>query len=82
MIFLKIINKPAWWILLFFIPFVNFVIYIIAMIELAKIFGKGTGFTVGLVLLSYIFLIILAFGSAQYIGKGSVPVPVPPVTTV
>ena len=35
---------------------------------LAKAFGKGTGFTVGLVLLPNIFQLILAFDSSEYQG--------------
>jgi len=36
------------------------------MIDLAKSFGKGGGFTAGLILLPFIFLPILGFGSATY----------------
>lgn len=43
-----------------------FVIDIIAMIKLAKRFGKSGGFAVGLILLSTIFLAILAFDSSDY----------------
>ena len=32
------------------------------------LFGKGGGFTVGLLLLPWIFDCILGFGSAQYLG--------------
>lgn len=35
---------------------------------LSKSFGKSEGFTIGILLLPIIFLPILAFGSAQYIG--------------
>ncbi len=45
------------------------VLSIMSMYYLAKSFGKGAGFTVGLVLLSVVFVPILAFGSAQYIGN-------------
>lgn len=38
--------------------------------NLAKSFGKGAGFTVGLVLLPSVFYMILAFGKADYIGPG------------
>lgn len=38
--------------------------------NLAKSFGKGTGFTVGLVLLPSIFYMILAFSKDEYIGPG------------
>lgn len=44
------------------------VIEIIAMNKLAKSFGKGAGFTVGLILLQPIFLMILGFGSSEYLG--------------
>lgn len=52
------------------IPLVNFVILIIVLNELSKSFGKGSGFTVGLIFLSFIFIPILAFGSAQYTRPG------------
>lgn len=42
-----------------------FVIRCIVLNQLAKRFGKGTGFTVGLVILPTIFYAILGFGSAQ-----------------
>ena len=67
-VLLEIVKKPIWWLLLMLIPVVNVVIAILIMIELAKVFGKDGGFTVGLILLPYIFYPILAFGDAQYIG--------------
>ena len=42
--------------------------------NLAKAFGKGGGFTVGLVLLAPIFYMILGFGNAQYIGNNNTEV--------
>jgi hypothetical protein len=65
---LEIAGKPIWWIILFFIPIVNFVIAIIVSIEVAKKFGKGTGFGLGLAFLGFIFYPILGFGDAKYIG--------------
>ena len=38
-------------------------------IKLAKAFGKGKGFGIGLFLLGPIFKLILGFGSARYVGK-------------
>lgn len=68
-VLLKIIGRPGWWLLLFFVPIVNFVISIIVSIDLAKAFKKDAVF--GVVLL-WLFSIIgwpmLAFGSAQYAG--------------
>src|SRR5262245_59744615 len=65
-IWCKIVGRPGWWILLMLIPFVNFIIAVILCIDLAKSFGKGVGFGIGLILLGVIFLPILGFGSAQY----------------
>jgi hypothetical protein len=64
----KIVGRPWWWILLMLIPLVNFIILIILSIDLAKSFGKGAGFGIGLALLGIIFWPILGFGSAQYQG--------------
>jgi len=65
-VMLKIAGKPAWWLILLFIPVVNIVIGIMATIALAARFGKSGGFVVGLVLLPFVFYPMLAFGSAQY----------------
>ena len=65
-ILLKVAGRPGWWILLYLIPFVNFIISIIVSIDVAKRFGKGTGFALGLVFLPFIFYPILACGDASY----------------
>jgi hypothetical protein len=65
---LQIVHKPVWWFILFFIPIVNFVMLIIVGIEVAKCFGKETGFGVGLGLLPFVFYPILGWGDAQYRG--------------
>ena len=70
----KVAGRPGWWVILMFIPFVNFIIAIILCIDLAKSFGKGAGFGIGIVLLGFIFLPILAFGDAQYQGAAKTPV--------
>jgi len=70
-ILLKIVGRPLWWVLLMFIPLINLVIGVIIHLELAKSFGKGTGFGVGLILLGPIFFPILGFGSARYAGPVS-----------
>lgn len=70
-ILLKIIGRPAWWIILMFIPIANFVVLILMMDGLSKSFGKSTGFTIGLIFLSIIFMAILGFGSARYVGPAA-----------
>ncbi len=39
--------------------------------KLSKAFGHGVGFTIGLIFLSFIFRLILGFGSSQYQGNPS-----------
>jgi len=67
----KIVGRPGWWVILLLIPFINFIIGIILCIDLAKSFGKGVGFAIGLILLGIIFFPILGFGSAQYQGPSA-----------
>ncbi|MEO7101109.1 MAG: DUF5684 domain-containing protein [Luteolibacter sp.] len=67
-VMLEIAGKPVWWIVLLFIPFVNFIIIVIIMIALAKSFGKGVGYGIGCALLGFIFIPLLGFSDAKYIG--------------
>lgn len=67
-VMLQIVGRPTWWVLLCLIPFVNSIVFIILFLDLAKSYGKDTMFALGLILLTPIFLPILAFGSAQYGG--------------
>ena len=41
--------------------------------RMAKSFGKGVGFGFGLLFLNTIFMLILAFGKAQYVGPKGQP---------
>jgi len=70
----KIAGKPGWWVLLFFIPLVNYVFIVWLYNMVSKSFGKDEGFTVGLVLLGIIFWPILGFGGAKYQGPFGDPV--------
>jgi hypothetical protein len=67
-VLLQIAGRPIWWIILYLIPFVNIVIAILVTIDVAKRFGKGAGFAIGMVFLPFIFFPILGFGDAQYQG--------------
>ena len=69
----KIAGISPWWVLGYLAAIIPVIgglvvvgITIYAMINLAKAFGKGAGFTVGLILLNTIFIMILAFGSSEY----------------
>ncbi len=70
-VLLEIVGRPVWWIVMLLIPFVNFVFIFILMIDLAKSFGKGVGFALGLIFISPVFLPILGFGSARYEGPAA-----------
>ena len=61
----KLAGHPnwAWWLLL---PPVAAILLIVANFKIAKKFGKGTGFALGLWFLPIIFYPILAWGDAQY----------------
>ncbi|MCI8404863.1 MAG: hypothetical protein HFE49_08195 [Clostridia bacterium] len=50
---------------------VTLVISIMQCYKLSKAFGHGVGFTLGLIFFSPIFMLILAFGSSQYVGKSN-----------
>ena len=65
---LEIIGRPWWWLLLMLVPVVNVVIGVIILLDLAKVFGKSSGFGLGLIFLAFIFIPILAFGDAKYLG--------------
>ncbi len=67
-VFLKIAGRPAWWIVLFFIPVVGLVVAVIAAIDFAKAYGKDVPFGVGVALLGPIFVPMLGFGDARYVG--------------
>lgn len=58
----------GWLFLLTFVPCVNFVFLIMLYFKLAKAFGQGVGFGFGLLFLNPIFVAILGFGNAEYIG--------------
>lgn len=67
-VLLEIIGKPWWWLLLFFVPIANVVIAIWMTNLLSKSFGKDEVFTVGLILLPFVFYPILGLGDAKYNG--------------
>ena len=67
-VLIEIAGLPLWYIVLLIIPFANIYAIFKIYIELAHKFGKSTGFGVGMVFLSLIFMAILAFGKDEYQG--------------
>jgi hypothetical protein len=71
LVLLRIVGRPWWWLLLMLIPFVNVVLVIIVYVDLAKSFGKGSGFAVCLIFFAYVCIPILGFGDAVYLGPAA-----------
>jgi hypothetical protein len=70
-VILKVVGRPGWWLILYFIPIVNIIVWIIVALDMAKSFAKSVAFGVGLILLAFIFIPILGFGPAQYVGPSA-----------
>ena len=70
-IMIEIVGKPTIWLLWMLIPCVNIVFAVWLLNLVSKSFGKSEGFTVGLLLLSFIFWPILGFGDAKYLGPSA-----------
>jgi len=68
----QIVGLSPWLLLLYLVPIVNFVAILVLAImvpfRLAKSYGKGIGWGFGLLFLPFIFYLILAFGSSEYVG--------------
>lgn len=65
-VLLRVVERPAWHILLLMIPIVNFIVSILIAVEMAQHFGKGGGYAIGLILLPFVFYPMLAFGDAEW----------------
>lgn len=68
-IMLKIGNNAWWWLLLLIVPFVNLYAAYKIHAGIARAFGKGVGFALGLTFLGFLFFPVLAFGDYQYRGS-------------
>ena len=65
-VLLQIARRPVWWFVLFFIPFLNLIPVFVIPFDMAKHFGKSTGYGIGLLLVPVIFYPMLGFGDAVY----------------
>lgn len=60
-VYLDIVYRPWWWLLLLFVPLVNIIIAVIITHDLSLAFKRDAWFTVGLWFFPWIFAPILAF---------------------
>lgn len=67
-VWLEIVGKPVWWIILLLIPLVNFFVLLYLNHLTSKAFGKDVVMTLLLIFLPFIGFPMLAFGPAQYVG--------------
>ena len=71
-VLLKIGGHPGWWLILCFIPIINFIILFVIASSVAKMFGRSMFFGIIMLgLVSFIGYPILAFGKSKYVGKNN-----------
>ena len=67
-VLLNIVGLPVWFIVLMFVPCINFFVGIYVTYGLVKSFGKDVGFVILLILLPMVGYPLLAFGDSKYVG--------------
>lgn len=68
MLLLEIVGRPTWWLILFLIPIVNIIVWVIVCVDIAKSFGKDVVYGVLLAFAGVIMWPVLAFSDATYTG--------------
>jgi hypothetical protein len=68
---LKVVGRPGWWIILYFIPCIGLIIGLVVLWDLAKSFGHGVGVFILLIIFSFLTLLYLGFGQSQYRGPAA-----------
>lgn len=80
-VYLKVVGRPGWWLLLLFVPIAQLIVLIITALDLAKSFGRSDLFgIVAIFLFGPIGHLIIAFSKDTYkgpaglgVGGGTVP---------
>ncbi|MEE6208756.1 DUF5684 domain-containing protein [Salarchaeum sp. III] len=67
-VLIKIGGNPWWYLLLYLVPLVNLIVAIKVFIDVARAFGRGTLFGLGMAFLTFLFVPLLGFGDDQYRG--------------
>ena len=65
-VLIKVSGNAWWWLILMFVPIINIFAQAKISIDVAKKFGQGILFGLGLMVLSFIFYPLLGFGNYQY----------------
>jgi hypothetical protein len=77
-VLLQIVGASWWWLLGLMLPVVRLIVRVFLCLDLARAFGKGTGFALGLIFLSKVFIPLLGFGDSRYIPPLEKSSPVKP----
>lgn len=67
----KVARMSPWWMLTVIIPLVNIIFAFVSSFGVAKRFGKGAGYGLGLALLPFIFWPLLAWGDSQPVAQAA-----------
>jgi hypothetical protein len=67
-VLLQVAGKPLWWFILFIIPLVNIVAFILVDVALVQKFGKPGWHVLLMIFLPFIYIPYLGFGDASYRG--------------
>ena len=68
MLLAEMVGRPSSHGILLIVPILGLIMSIVMFIEVAKAFGKGAAYGLGLVLLPFIFFPLLGFGKTTYRG--------------
>lgn len=69
---MQIVGRPKWWVLLLFVPVVNFFIALTVHLDLLKSFGRYSYVDQALgVILAPFYMTYIAFSDAKYLGKAT-----------
>ena len=62
------------WIIALFVPYLNVVFWILLMVDLGRVYGRGVAFTLGLIVLPMLFIPLLGVDGSEYLGPRTIVV--------
>ncbi len=65
---LKMVGASPLWVLVYFVPGLNLILHVVVNVLVARSFGRGVLFGLGLSFLPALFHPLLGFGGARYVG--------------
>jgi len=70
-VLLRIVGRPIWWLVLMLIPGINFIVGVVLALDVAKSYGKGFLYGLGLAFLTAPFTLHLGLGDSRYTGPAA-----------